>query len=347
MRRSSVSALLSLMLMAIAATPAASYEVAVFSSGNQVKLIIGYAPGTGYDIHARLLGRHLGRHIPGEPTVIPQTMEGAGSLRAGLYVYNVAEKDGLTIGAMNRSMVLAPLLGTLEGNQTSFDPRQYGWVGSINSATTVGVVWAASGISKFDDLRQKEVIVSSDQTTSDSYVFAKLMNNLLGTKLKIVTGYSGTTASYLAMERGETTGYMGTSYSSLKATKPDWIRDKKVNILIQVALKPDPELPNVPIITALAKTDAEKQALELLLAPQEMSRPYMTTPGVPPERLAALRKAFMDTMKDPAFIADAQKLSIDIDPMDGKDINALVEKIYKTSPEAVEAAKHAIAVEKK
>jgi tripartite-type tricarboxylate transporter receptor subunit TctC len=347
MRRSSVSALLSLMLMAIAATPAASDEVADFYRGKQIKLIIGYAPGTGYDIHARLLGRHLGRHIPGEPTVIPQTMEGAGSLRAGLYVYNVAEKDGLTIGAMNRSMVLAPLLGTLEGNQTNFDPRQYGWVGSINSATTVGVVWAASGISKFDDLRQKEVIVSSDQTTSDSYVFAKLMNNLLGTKLKIVTGYSGTTASYLAMERGETTGYMGTSYSSLKATKPDWIRDKKVNILIQVALKPDPELPNVPIITALAKTDAEKQALELLLAPQEMSRPYMTTPGVPPQRLAALRKAFMDTMKDPAFIADAQKLSIDIDPMDGKDINALVEKIYKTSPEAVEAAKRAIAVEKK
>ena len=347
MRGSSVWALLSLIPVLIAGNPAASDEVADFYRGKQVKLIIGHAPGTGYDIHARLLGRHLGRHIPGEPTVIPQTMEGAGSLRAGLYVYNVAEKDGLTIGAMNRSMVLAPLLGTLEGNQTSFDPRQYGWVGSINSATTVGVVWAASGISKFDDLRQKEVIVSSDQTTSDSYVFAKLMNNLLGTKLKIVTGYSGTTASYLAMERGETTGYMGTSYSSLKATKPDWIRDKKVNILIQVALKPDPELPNVPIITALAKTDAEKQALELLLAPQEMSRPYMTTPGVPPERLAALRKAFMDTMKDPAFIADAQKLSIDIDPMDGKDIKALVEKIYKTSPEAVEAAKRAIAVEKK
>jgi len=274
-------------------------------------------------------------------------MEGAGSLRAGLYVYNVAEKDGLTIGAMNRSMVLAPLLGTIESSQTNFDPRQFGWVGSINSATTVGVVWAASGITKFDDLRQREVIVSSDQTTSDSYVFAQLMNNLLGTKLKVITGYSGTTASYLAMERGETTGYMGTSYSSLKATKPDWIRDKKVNILIQVALKPDPELPDVPIITSLAKTPAEKQALELLLAPQEMSRPYFTTPGVDPKRLAALQKAFMDTMKDPAFIADAQKLTIDIDPMDGKDIKALLEKIYQSSPEAVAAAKRAIAVEKK
>ena len=173
------------------------------------------------------------------------------------------------------------------------------------------------------------------------------MNNLLGTKLKVITGYSGTTASYLAMERGETTGYMGTSYSSLKATKPDWIRDKKVNILIQVALKPDPELPDVPIITSLAKTPAEKQALELLLAPQEMSRPYFTTPGVDPKRLAALQKAFMDTMKDPAFIADAQKLTIDIDPMDGKDIKALLEKIYQSSPEAIAAAKRAIAVEKK
>jgi tripartite-type tricarboxylate transporter receptor subunit TctC len=248
---------------------------------------------------------------------------------------------------MNRSMVLAPLLGTIEGNQGNFDPRQFGWIGSINSATTVGVVWAASGITKFDDLRQKEVIVSSDQTTSDSYVFAQLMNNLLGTKLKVVTGYSGTTASYLAMERGETTGYMGTSYSSLKATKPDWLRDKKVNILIQVALKSDPELKDVPVITSLAKSDAERQALELLLAPQVMARPYFTTPGVPPARLAALQKAFMDTMKDPAFIADAQKMSIDIDPMDGKDIQALLEKIYKFPPEAIAAAKRAIKVEKK
>jgi tripartite-type tricarboxylate transporter receptor subunit TctC len=337
-----------LLLLAAIASPqfAAADEVADFYRGKQVKLIIGYAPGTGYDVHARLLGRHLGRHIPGEPTIVPQTMEGAGSLRAGLYVFNVAERDGLTLGAMNRSMVLAPLLGKLDAGQANFDPRQLGWIGSINTATTVGVVWGASGITKFDDLRQKEVIVSSDQTTSDSYVFAQLMNNLLGTKLKVITGYSGTTASYLAMERGETTGYMGTSYSSLKATKPDWIRDKKVNILIQVALKPDPELPDVPVITSLAKSPSEKQALELLLAPQEMSRPYFTTPGVPPARLAALQKAFMDTMKDPAFIADAQKMGIDIDPMSGQDIHSLLDRIYKTPPEAIEAAKRATAVKK-
>jgi tripartite-type tricarboxylate transporter receptor subunit TctC len=345
MRRIAIATLL---LLAAIASPqvAAADEIADFYRGKQVKLIIGYAPGTGYDVHARLLGRHLGKHIPGEPTIIPQTMEGAGSLRAALYVFNVAEKDGLTIGAMNRSMVLAPLLGTLDASQANFDPRQLGWVGSMNTATTVGVVWGASGLTKFDDLRQKEVIVSSDQTTSDSYVFAQLMNNLLGTKLKVITGYSGTTASYLAMERGETTGYMGTSYSSLKSTKPDWIRDKKVNILIQVALKPDPELPNVPIITALAKSPSERQALELLLAPQEMARPYFTTPGVDSKRLAALQKAFMDTMKDSAFIADAQKMSIDIDPMDGKDIKVLLDKIYKTPPEAIEAAKRAIAVKK-
>ena len=346
MRR--IVAVITLFLGALLTIPAFAVadEVADFYRGKQVKLIIGYAPGTGYDVHARLLGRHLGRHIPGDPTIVPQTMEGAGSLRAGLYVFNVAEKDGLTIGAMNRSMVLAPLLGTLDASQANFDPRQLGWVGSMNSATTVGVVWGASGLTKFDDLRQKEVIVSSDQTTSDSYVFAQLMNNLLGTKLKVITGYSGTTASYLAMERGETTGYMGTSYSSLKSTKPDWIRDKKVNILIQVALKADPELPDVPVITALAKTPSEKQALELLLAPQEMARPYFTTPGVDPKRLAALQKAFMDTMRDPAFIADAQKMSIDIDPMDGKDIKLLLEKIYKTPPEAIEASKRAIAVKK-
>lgn len=321
---------------------AAADPVADFYKGKQIKFVIGYPAGSGYDVHARLLARHLARHIPGEPGIVAQNMEGAGSVRVANYVYNIAAKDGLTLGAINRSVPLSPLLGTAEKDQAKFDALQFGWIGSINSSITVGIVWAASGITKFDELLTREVIVSADSPTSDSYVFAHILNNILGTKLKIIPGYSGSNNSYLAMERGEVTGYMGTSYSSLKATRLEWIRDHKVNVLIQVSLTKDPELPGVPLVTSYTKTAAQKQALEVILAPQQMSRPYMTTPGVDPARLKALQDAFMETMKDPAFIADAEKLTIDVDPMNGPAVQALLAKIYRSPPDAVAAAKAAL-----
>jgi tripartite-type tricarboxylate transporter receptor subunit TctC len=295
---------------------------------------------------SRLLARHLGRNIPGEPNVIPQNMDGAGSLIAANYVYEVAAKDGLTIGAINRSVPLGPLLGTTSQQQGKFDALQYGWIGSINSVVTIGMVWAASGISKFEDLLTREVVVSADSTSSDSYVFAHMLNNLIGTKLKVITGYAGTNASYLAMERGETTGYMGSAYSSLAATRPDWIRERKVNILIQISLNTDPALTGVPSVLDYAK-GTQRQALELILAPQQMGRPYMTTPGVDPVRLAALQAAFMATMKDPEFVADAKKLNIDIDPMDGPSVRALLAKLYQSPPEAVQAAKEALGMNRR
>jgi tripartite-type tricarboxylate transporter receptor subunit TctC len=276
--------------------------------------------------------------------MIPQNMLGAGSIRAANYVYNVAAKDGLTIGAINRSVPLAPLLGTTEKERTQFDPLQFGWVGSMNTTVSIGIVWAASSITKFDELLDREVIVAAAAPASDSYVFAHILNNIVGTKLKIVAGYQGSNENYLALERGEATGYMGTSFSSLKATKPDWIRDKTVNILVQVSLAKDPALPDVPLIMEYAKTDAQKQALELILAPQQTGRPYMTTPGVDPIRLKALQAAFMATMKDPAFVEEAAKLSIDIDPMDGEAVQALLAKLYRTPPAVVKAAQDALRV---
>ena len=323
---------------------AAADAVSDFYKGKQVKLIIGYPAGSGYDVHARLLGHHMARHIPGDPTIIAQNMLGAGSIRAANYVYNVAPKDGLTLGAINRSVPLAPLLGTTEKEQTQFDPLQYGWVGSMNSTISIGIVWAASGITNFNELMTREVIVAAAAPASDSFVFAHILNNIVGTKLKIVAGYQGSTENYLAVERGEATGYMGTSYSSLKATKPDWIRDKKVNILVQIAIAKDPALPDVPLVMDYAKTEAQKQALELILAPQQMGRPYMTTPGVDPARLAALQTAFMATMKDPAFVADAEKQTIDIDPMDGPAVLALLTKLYGAPPEVVKSAQQALRV---
>jgi tripartite-type tricarboxylate transporter receptor subunit TctC len=323
---------------------ASADAVSDFYKGKQVKLIIGYPAGSGYDVHARLLARHIGRHIPGEPSIIPQNMVGAGSIRAANFVYNVAAKDGLTFAGINRSVPLAPLLGTTEKEQSQFDALKFGWVGSMNSAVSIGIAWAASGITKFDDLLTREVIVAAAAPASDSYVFAHILNNIVGTKLKIVSGYQGSTENYLALERGEATGYMGTSYSSLKATKPDWIRDKKVNILVQMSLNKDPDLPDVPLVMEFTKTEAQRQALELILAPQQMGRPYMSTPDVPPERLKALQVAFMDTMKDPAFVREAQKETIDVDPMDGPAVLALLGKLYKSPPAVVAAAQKALRV---
>jgi tripartite-type tricarboxylate transporter receptor subunit TctC len=317
--------------------------VSDFYKGKQVRLIIGYPAGAGYDVHARLLGRHMARHIPGEPTIIPQNMPGAGSIRSANYVYNVAPKDGLSIGAINRSVPLAPLLGTTESEQTQFDALKFGWVGSMNSTVSIAIVWAASGIKSFDELMKREVIVAASAPASDSYVFANILKNIVGAKLKIVPGYQGSTENYLALERGEATGYMGTSYSSLKATRPDWIRDHKVNILVQISLNKDPDLPDVPLVMDYAN-DKQKQALELILAPQAMGRPYMTTPGVDPARLAALQTAFMETMKDSAFVAEAQKEAIDIDPMDGPAVLALLGKLYTSTPDVVKAAQDALKV---
>jgi tripartite-type tricarboxylate transporter receptor subunit TctC len=327
-----------------ASTVSHADAVSDFYKGKQLRLIIGYPAGAGYDVHARLLGRHMARHIPGEPTIIPQNMPGAGSVRAANFVYNVAPKDGLAIGAINRSVPLAPLIGTTENEQSQFDALKFGWVGSMNSAVSIGIVWAASGITSFDELLKREVVVAASSPASDSYVFANILKNIVGAKLKIVSGYQGSTENYLALERGEATGYMGTSFSSLKATKPDWLRDHKVNILVQVSLTKDPDLPDVPLVMDFAKTEAQRQALELILAPQQMGRPYMTTPGVDPARLKALQDAFMATMKDPAFVDEAGKEAIDIEPMDGPAVLALLAKLYKTPPDVVTAANEALKV---
>jgi tripartite-type tricarboxylate transporter receptor subunit TctC len=338
-----IAAAATLLAGVMLASTAHADAVSDFYKGKQLRIIIGYPAGAGYDVHARLLGRHMARHIPGEPTIIPQNMPGAGSIRAANYVYNVAPKDGLSMGAINRSVPLAPLLGTTESEQTQFDPLKFGWVGSMNSTVSIAIVWAASGITSFDEILKKEIVVAASAPASDSFVFANILKNIVGAKLKIVSGYQGSTENYLALERGEATGYMGTSYSSLKATRPDWIRDKKVNILVQISLNKDPDLPDVPLVMDYAN-DKQKQALELILAPQAMGRPYMTTPGVDPARLKALQAAFMETMKDPAFVSEAQKETIDIDPMDGDAVLALLSKLYTSPPDVVKSAQDALKV---
>jgi tripartite-type tricarboxylate transporter receptor subunit TctC len=325
------------------ATAGVADPVSDFYRGKQVRMLIGMPAGSGYDINARLVARYLGRHIPGAPNVIAENMAGAASIKAANYVYEVAPKDGLTIGAINRSTALGPLLGTTEGQAITFDALKFGWLGTIGPAVTVGITMQNSGISSIDDLFKREVVVSADGPGSDSFVYSYMLNKLLGTKLKVITGYTGTNTSYLAMERGETDAYMGSSYSSLTSTRPDWVQDKKIRFLIQIAVERDPRLPDVPLVMDYAN-ESQKKTLELILAPQKMGRAYMTTPGVDPARLAALRTAFMATMRDPEFLADAKQMSIDVDPMDGQGVQDLLTRLYATPPDVVDAAKKVLEI---
>jgi tripartite-type tricarboxylate transporter receptor subunit TctC len=313
-----------------------------FYRDKQVRLTIGYPAGSGYDIYARLLASHLGRNIPGRPTVIAENMPGAGSLSAMNHIYTRAARDGTVIGAVNRSVPLAPLLQTVGADSIHFDPLKFTWLGSMSKEFTIGFVWTASGIATFDDLRRRQVTTGTAAVTADGFVFPNMMNRMLGTKLKIILGYPGTNDVFLAVERGELDGYFGGTLSSLLTTYPGWIKDGKVKILVQIALEKAPQLPNVPLVTDFVKDDEQRQALKLVLAPQTMGRPYLAPPDVPKDRADALRAAFDQTMTDPAFVADAKKLGIEVSPIGGAQILGLLKELYATAPSVVAVARDAL-----
>jgi tripartite-type tricarboxylate transporter receptor subunit TctC len=308
---------------------------AEFYKGKNVDIQIGYSVGGGYDVYARLIARYLGKYIPGNPTVIPRNMEGAASLRLANYIYSAAPKDGTTIGSVSRGAAFDPLLGS---EAAKFDASKFNWLGSANDEVSLCVSLTKSGITKFDELTTKELTIGSTGTADDTYQFPAVMNGVLGTKFKMVTGYPGGNDVSLAMERGEVQGRCGWSWSSIKSTKLNWVEDKTISLLVQMSLAKHPDLPNVPLVTDLAKTDEQRQIFKLIFARQVMGRPYMLPPGVPQDRVDALRKAFMDTMKDKEFLAEADKVKLEITPVDGDRIQKLVEEIYKTSPDIIAKA---------
>ncbi len=320
---------------------------AEFFQGKTVRLIIGYPTGSGYDMYARPLARHIDRHIPGNPTVIAQNMPGAGSLTALNHLYNVAPKDGTAIGAIRRSLPLEPLLEDDPKKRESlrFDALKLGWVGSIDSAVAVGITWHETGITSFKEAFDRTIILSASAPGSDSTVFPSVFNNVLGTRFRIVTGRQGTAENYMALERGEAEGHIGTTLSSLRTVRPDWLRDKKVHLIVQVATRKSPDLPDVPLIMEFARNDRERAALELIFAPQAMGRPIVAPPDLPTGRLKVLRAAFMATMKDAQFRAEAEKLGLEIDPMTGEEIDELLRRIYTSPPDVVKAARAATDVE--
>ena len=314
---------------AYAQTPAEFYK------GRNIELYIGYSVGGGYDLYARVLARHIGKHIPGNPTVVPKNMEGAGSLRLANWLAKVAPKDGSVFGTVSRGVPFDPLLG-LPGTQ--FNGTDFSWIGSANNEVSICASWGTSKITKIEDVFTTQMVIGGTGPSDDTVQFPRVLNGVLGTKLKIITGYPGGNDVVLAMERGEVEGRCGWSWSTIVATHGDWIKEKKIHLLLQLALEKHPDLPNVPLIADMAKTTEQKQIIKLIFARQVVGRPYIAPPGIPKDRLAALRKAFMDTMVDKDFLADAEKSKIEISPVPGDKVESLVKEVYETPADVAQKA---------
>lgn len=315
--------------LALAAAPLAARAQEPNFAG---KTISFYAPGGGYSLYARALAMHIGKRLPGEPTLIVKELPGAGTLMSANYIYEAAKKDGTEVGAGGGSVATVQLYKT---PGIRFDPRRFVWVGS--AASEVGVIAATdkSGIKSIEETFTRKMLVGGSGPSSGNVVFPTIANGLLGTKFDIVRGYKGSEEIALAMERGEVEGVASWNWSSIKAARMDWVRDGKIKILLQLALSGHPELTGVPVITDLAKNDEQRAALQLVFATQNMARPYVLPPGTPPQIAAVWRKAFSETIADPAYQADLQKLNLDnAGPMSGAEVDALVAKLYAT-PETV------------
>jgi tripartite-type tricarboxylate transporter receptor subunit TctC len=327
------------MTLAAIASASAQDDVAAFYKGKIVRIIVGIGVGSGYDINARLLARYLPKYIPGSPTVIVQNQPGAGSLSMTNQLYAGGPFDGTAIGASFNGLPTTPLL---QPTGARFDATKINWIGSTNRETQAMYVWAASPIQTLDDLKTKEMIVGAQAPGSTQYDYPKLAEKLFGWKFKVITGYEATPKIHLAMERGEVHGTWA-NWSTLKAIAGDWIKDKKIRILAQWGLRKHPELPDVPLILDQAKTDEQKQALQLALARLEFGRPFFMPPNVPKERVDAVRRAFDAAMKDKDLLAEAEKLKIEVDPISGEQVASLISDIYKTPADTVARVRDAMA----
>jgi len=316
--------------------PAAAQEQAEFYRGKQITLLIGLGAGETYDLYARLLARHLSKHIPGEPLVIPSNKPGAGSLNAVNSLYNTAPKDGTVIGTGHRFVPLMPLLG-LPGTQ--FDALKFNYIGSMASETGLCIARKDSGIRSMEDTKTREFMVGTTGAGSELTTFNATMSKMLGARLKVVRGYLTSSEIDLAIERGELQGRCGISFGSLRVNKPEWLQSNYVTLLIQLGLVKHPELPDVPLLGDLVASKDDRAALELMLAPASMARPFFAPPGVPPERIEILRKAFDAAMKDPALIEDAAKQRLDLMPMSGTEMEAVFAKLHALPQPVLERAR--------
>jgi len=282
----------------------------------------------------------MSRHIPGQPTIVVQNMPGAGSLRSAQHLYSVAPKDGTAIATFSRQMGITPLLTP---STAQYDGTKFTWLGSITNEVSTCVTWHTSPVKTWKDFLEKPVTLGGDAPGADPDVFALLYKNLFDAKIKLVSGYHGTNPLILAMERGETDGLCGLSWSTIKARHLKWFKEKTINVLVQAALKKEPDIAHVPLVLDLATTQEQRQILKVFLTSQEIARPFAAPPGIPADRKAALIAAFEKTMKDPEFLAEAQRLNLDINPLDAKTIDRLLAELYATPKAVLEKAAQAVA----
>jgi tripartite-type tricarboxylate transporter receptor subunit TctC len=327
---------------ALASQPSLAQTPEQFYKGRQIELAIGYPPAGSNDVYARLLARHLGKHIPGNPTVVPQNRPGAGSFLALGYMAAVAPKDGsvIAIGAPT-----APLDEKLGTQGVRFKTAEFNWIGRIDSLVNIVFLWHTSPVKTFADAQQTETKLSGTGVGSTVSIYPTVTNNVLGTKFKLVMGYKGSNDAQLAVERGEAEGH-STSWTAVKVAHPTWRPGKTINIIVQFALRKHPELPEVPTVVELARNDEERLILRAVMNATEIGTAFFTTPGVPADRVQALRGAFDATMKDPEFLAEAQRTHLTTGPLPGEELQKLVTEVAALSPALLEKVKAAYAMKK-
>jgi tripartite-type tricarboxylate transporter receptor subunit TctC len=339
-RRRTIYALL-LAILTVAAPARAQDAVADFYRGKQINIIVGSTAGGGYDTYARLIARHFGDHIPGNPEIVVQNMPGAGSAKAAGYVYSVAPKDGTAMAATFPGVPLDPLIGDV---QVQYDPNKLVYVGNANADVYICFLRSDAPAKTFAETFSHEVILGASNAGGTTRDMASMLNNLVGTKFRVVTGYAGSKEITLAIERNEVHGACGIGWSGLPTMHPDWFAKKLMNVVVQLSVKGHPELNKmgVPLSVQFAKSDDDRQVMELIQSQGVFGRPYVMPPGVPAARVAALRKAFVDTLNDPALKAEAGKMELDLDYMSGDALQALVSKLYALPPNIVARAKQAL-----
>jgi tripartite-type tricarboxylate transporter receptor subunit TctC len=328
-------------VLTAASLAAAQESVEQFYKGKQIQIVVGSSAGGGYDTYARLLARHLGDHIPGNPSVVVQNMSGAGSNRAAGYVYSIAPKDGTAAGAIFPGAILQPLLG---GPPVQHEPAKFTYLGNANSDVYVCFVRADAPVKTFRDAMSTELVVGASGGGATTRDFPVMLNNVLGTRFKLVMGYPGSREITMAMERGEVQGVCGIGWTGIEILYPEWFAKGTIKPLVQLSVKGHRDLHARKIPTALefARKDDERKVMDLVFSQGVFGRPYVLPPGVPPDRAAALRKAFMAAFADPRLLAEAKKMNFDVEPMSGEDMQALVTRLYATPANVVEQARQAL-----
>jgi len=320
--------IITVLFASLSASIAFAQTVADFYRGKSIELDINTSVGGGYDLYARMVARHMGKHIPGNPTILPKNMEGGGGMRLANWLYNVASKDGTVLGALARATASEPLLGN---KSAQYDGTKFNYLGSANDEVSVCVAWYTSGVKTFEDARQMQLVVGSTGVADDTYQYPALLNHIFGAKFKMIPGYPGGNEINLAMERGEVQSRCSIPWSTVKATRRSWIDENKVSLLMQYSLGKHADLPNVPLVMDLAETDEQRTILKLIFGRQVMGRPFAAPPGVREDRVDALRDAFMETMADKEFLAEAEKAKIEITPVSGERIKDLVLEVYRNT----------------